>query len=332
VRRWRWFTVFFLTALLMREDIPVGLAVVGTVLLLSGHRPRAGAIMAGVSVIYFLVLRFYVMEEAGDWWFPSMYKELWADGEKGFKSVVKTLLTNPLFVLNKFVIEKKLIYMMHLLVPLVFLPARRWYLWAAFLPGIVLTLLVTNYDPPTMFSFHYVMHWAPFLFLAAVLALESIGSRLDYGPERRRAAMAAMAAASLVLSYNYGAFARREGSFKGGFHRIEFTVSDAERTRYANLMELIKDIPSDASVAATEKVGPHLSSRRVMHSMRTGPHQAEWVVASSRELKLSKTKPSLRAVLDKNEYGVVRRIADLALLRRGHDTSKNAALIRDWGL
>lgn len=332
VRRWRWFSAFFVVALLMREDIPVGLAVIGGVLLLSGHRPVAGAIMAGVSVIYFAVLRFYVMEEAGDWWFPNMYKELFADGEKGFKSVVKTLLTNPLFVLSKLVVEKKLIYLMHLLVPLAFLPARRWYLWAAFIPGALLTLLVTSYDPPITFSFHYVMHWAPYLFLGAVLALDSIGKGLDFGPERRRAALAAMVSASLVLSYNYGAFARRANSFKGGFHKVEFTFTDAERQRYENLMELIKVIPKDASVAATEKVGPHLSSRRVMHTMRTGPHGAEWIVASSRELKLSRTRPSLKAVLEKNEYGVVRRIGDLALFKKGHDVSGNAALIRDWKL
>jgi uncharacterized membrane protein len=279
-----------------------------------------------------LLLRFYVMEEAGDWWFPTMYKELWADNERGFRSVLKTLLTNPLFVITKLAIEKKLIYLTHLLTPLAFLPLRRWYLWLSLIPGTLLTLLVTNYDPPIQFSFHYVMHWAPYLFMASVLALVAIGKSPDLGPQRQRAALFALCGASAVLSFNYGAFARREGSFKGGFHKVEFTYTQAEADRYDRLMELIKDIPKDATVAATEKVGPHLSSRRILHTMRTGPHGAEWIVASSRELKLSKTKVSLRAVLDQNQYGVVKRSGDFAVFKRGAPVDGNAKLIRDWGL
>jgi uncharacterized membrane protein len=331
-KKWVWMGVLTAIALLMREDIPIGLSVIGLFLLASGYRPTAGLVLAAVSTSYFLVLRFYVMEEAGDWWFPTMYKELWADGERGFRSVIKTLLTNPLFVIGKLAIEKKVIYLLHLLTPLAFLPLRRWYLWLSLIPGVLLTLLVTNYDPPTQFSFHYVMHWSPYLFMASVLALVAIGKSPDLGPLRQRAALFAFCGASAVLSFNYGAFACRENSFKGGFHKVEFTFTQAEYQRYERLMDLIKDIPKDATVAATEKVGPHLSSRRVLHTMRTGPRGTDWIVASSKELKLSKTKVSLRAVLDKNEYGVVRRSGDFALFKRGYKTDGNAKLIKDWGL
>jgi uncharacterized membrane protein len=331
-KRWVWMGVFAVMAVLMREDVPVGLSVIGLSLLASGYRPAAGLLLAAFSTSYFLLLRFYVMDEAGDWWFPTMYKELWADGERGFRSVIKTLLTNPLFVIDKLAIEKKVIYLMHLLVPIAFLPLRRWYLWLSLVPGTLLTLLVTNYDPPTQFSFHYVMHWAPYLFMGAVLALAAIGKSPDLGPLRQRAALMTMCGASAVLSYNYGAFATRENSFKGGFNKIEFTVSESEKQRYQRLLDLIQVIPKDASVAATEKVGPHLSSRRVLHTMRTGPRGTDWIVASSRELKLSKTKPSLRAVLDSGEYGVVRRSGDFALFKRGYKTDDNAKLIADWGL
>ncbi|HYQ15513.1 MAG TPA: DUF2079 domain-containing protein [Polyangiaceae bacterium] len=331
-KRWVWMAVFTAIALLMREDIPIGLSIIGFFLLASGYRPTAGLVLAAVSASYFLLLRFYVMEEAGDWWFPTMYKELWADGERGFRSVIKTLLTNPLFVITKLAIDKKIIYLAHLLTPMAFLPLRRWYLWLSLIPGVLLTLLVTNYDPPIQFSFHYVMHWAPYLFMASVLALVAIGKSADLGPQRQRAALFALCGASAVLSFNYGAFARRENSFKGGFHKVEFTYTQTEADRYERLLELVKDIPKDATVAATEKVGPHVSSRRILHTMRTGPHGAEWIVASSRELKLSKTKVSLRAVLDKNEYGVVKRSGDFAIFKRGYAIDGNAKLIKDWGL
>lgn len=331
-KRWVWMGVFTAVACLMREDVPIGLSMVGMFLLASGYRPMPGLVLAACSASYFLFLRFYVMDEAGDWWFPTMYKELWADGERGFRSVIKTLLTNPLFVIDKITIEKKIVYLVHLLLPIAFLPLRRWYLWLSLVPGALLTLLVTNYDPPVQFSFHYVMHWAPYMFMATVLALVAIGKSPDLGPVRQRAALLTMCCASVVLSFNYGAFAMRENAFKGGFHKVEFTYSESEDARYRRLMELVKDIPKDATVAATEKVGPHLSSRRILHTLRTGPHGATWMVASSKELKLSKTKPSLRAVLDRGEYGVVKRSGDFALFKKGAPTDSNAKLIKDWGL
>jgi uncharacterized membrane protein len=242
------------------------------------------------------------------------------------------MLTNPMFTLSKLIVEKKVYYLLHLLTPIAFLPVRRWYLWAALLPGAFLTLLVTNYDPPITFSFHYVMHWAPYLFLASVVALEAMRNGPVFGPERHRAAAVAMIAGSLVLSYNYGAFARREGSFKAGFSKIEFTFTEEEWDRYQELLEITSIIPKDASLAATEKCGPHLSSRLNMFTMRQGPQTADWIVASSRELKLSKTRPTLREALESGKYGVVRRLDDFAVMKLGYSTAENQQLIDDWEL
>jgi uncharacterized membrane protein len=329
-KRYRILAVAVAIALSMREDVAVGIAVFGAFLLLSGYRPLPGLVITSSAVAYFLFLRFYVMEDAGSWWFPNMYRDLWADGEKGFRSVIRIAVTNPMFTLSKIIVEKKIVYVLHLLVPIVFLPARRWYLWAAFAPGAMLTLLVTNYDPPISFSFHYVMHWAPYLFMAVVLYLATVAK--EKTPTRARAALAALIASSLVLTFNYGAFPRREGSFKGGFNKIEFTYSEVEAARYARLMDLVKVLPPDAPIAATEKIGPHISSRVTLYAMRNGPQNAQYIVASSRELKLSKTKPHLKEALESGRYGVIRRVGDFALMQRGAPPKDNEQLLRDWGL
>jgi uncharacterized membrane protein len=261
-----------------------------------------------------------------------MYKTLWADGVKGYPSVIKTLISNPLFVLSKIVVERKIYYLIHLLLPLAFLPARRWYLWIAFLPGLLLTLLVTDYDPPTLFSFHYVMHWAPYVFLATPLALAAIAREGKLGLARMHAAAATMVCSSLVLTYNYGAFAARAGSLKGGYNYVEFTITDAERARFAQLETLMALIPRDASVAATETVGPHVSSRVNMYAMRTGPHGAEYILGSGKELKISHTRETMKAAIESGEYGVLKRVGEFALLKRGLDPSQNAQLLSDWQL
>ena len=53
--------------------------------------------------------------------------------------------------------------------------------------------------------------------------------------------------ATAVLSFNYGAFPMREGSFKGGFNKIEFTISETEKRRYERLMDLIKPSPNSTA-------------------------------------------------------------------------------------
>jgi uncharacterized membrane protein len=331
-RRWWFCGVAFFCTLIMREDTPPGLAVVGTFLLLTGYRPRAGAIMAAISISWFVFLRFHLMEEAGKWWFPNMYEDLWAPGEKGFRSVIKTLLSNPYYTLRHVVVEKKVFYLLHLLVPVMFLPARRWYLWAAFIPGAIITLLVTDYDPPIMFTFQYVMYWAPFLFVAAVLFLASVAKRVDFGPQRAQAALLSVALASVVLSYNYGAFAAREKSFRSGYHTISFQFTDAQRKEYEQLRELVSHIPPKASVAATERIGAHVAARRWFYSMRRGLHGAEYVVARKTELRLDRTKVSLYEGLRNGEYGVLHRVGPFVLFKKGHDTSRNEELIEEWKL
>ncbi len=330
-KRWVVFWITALAAILMREDMPVGMAVAGAVLLLTGHRPKSGLALAVVATGWFLFLRGYIMTAAGNWWFPKMYKDLWAPGQEGFTSVAKTLLSNPPYVFSTLLEKDKIFYVLHLVVPLALLPLRRVWAWVAMINGSLFTLLTTDYLPTITFSFHYVMHWAPYVFVAAVLVVSCIGRAGGDGRVHHRAALAAVAFATLVTSFNYGAFARRD-TFKGGFSHISFDMSDLEKRRYAELQSMIALIPPDASVAATEKLGPHVSSRKLLYSMRKGPQGAEYVLAWRHDLGLERTKPTFKKTVKGTEYGVLERRGGFVLLKKGHDPSGNAELAEDWGL
>ncbi len=66
--------------------------------------------------------------------------------------------------------------------------------------------------------------------------------------------------------------------------------------------------------------------------MRNGPQTADWIVASSRELKLSKTRPTLKEALESGKYGVIKRLDDFAVMKLGYSTAENQNLIDDWEL
>ncbi len=333
-KRWVWFTLAAIAAVLMRDDTCVGMALLGTCFALSGYRPKAGFSLAAFGLIAFVFTRGVLMKDKGEWWFPSMYDDLFPPGEKGFGSVFKTLMTNPIYVIKTLIVGNKLEFVLHMFLPLAFLPARRAYLWAIFIPGMMFTLLTTGYKPTVSPLFHYSMHWAPYLFLAAPIALAAIARESVNGKFKAAAAGLNMAVLALVFSYNFGAFWMRDTT-RGGYTRIDFQFTDADRKRYDSLMELAAMIPPDATVSATETVGPHVSSRRELYAIRMkwGKQMGEYVLISTRELKLERTQARLKEILkDKKSHGLLARRGEFILLKRGADIKSNASLVKELKL
>lgn len=330
-KRWWAGGIFFLWALIMREDMPIPLAVTGVVFLLSGHRPRAGAIMAAVASVWFIFIRFLFMNEVGAWWFPNMYEDLWAEPERGFRGVILTLISNPTYTLKHIFVEKKFWYLLHLLAPVVFIPMRRWWGWAALVPGAILTLLVTDYAPPILFSFQYVMHWSPYLFIATALVLASM-RRTEEGRAKAIGAFSMMCLASAGLSFNYGAFSARDHALESGYHKIEFSFSKQERETYEDVKRLVASIPPRASVASTERIGAHLSSRSGFYTLRRGSHGAQYIVARKKGLNLDRTKKTVFEALESGQYGVVGRYGEFIVFKKGADTKENEEIILSWRL
>src|SRR5262249_17976999 len=66
---------------------------------------------------------------------------------------------------------------------------------------------------------------------------------------------------SVLVSWKFGAIVDN-GSFKGGFSRITRKLTDAQRDAYRWIDDQTRQIPRRASVAATPKMGPHVSNRK----------------------------------------------------------------------
>ena len=173
-RRMRLFWFFWLLAIGCREDVSMGTAIVGLTLVLAGVRVRQGAAIAIASAIYFVLMRFVIMPAVGPWGFADIYKQLFPAGESSFLGVLKTMATNPLYTLRTLMTPEKLRYGLQILVPLAFLPLRRWWLAASIVPGAVLTLLTTEYGPTLDIGYQYGCDFVPYVFPAAALALAEL--------------------------------------------------------------------------------------------------------------------------------------------------------------
>lgn len=244
----------FVVAIGCREDVSIGLAILGAFLLMSGYRPRAGLVMAAVATVYFVLIRFVIMPKFGGGWFQNIYKDLMPEGAKNYGGVIATLISNPAYVFTTLLTADKLRYALQILIPVAFLPLRRSYLAVSLVHGSLLTLLSTQYPATIDIGFQYSANFIPYIFPAAALAIAALGE-----PERRRAALAGLVIGTLLCCVQWGAFPPR-AHIKGGFVTMAMTrPTDTDRKRHRDLLELDALIPRDAVVAVSEQEMPHLS-------------------------------------------------------------------------
>jgi len=275
-RRYVWLAIALPIALGCREDIGIGLTIGAIFLVFSGYRPIAGAIVALVSVCYFVVMKFILMPMAGEWWFENIYKDLFPPGQATYFGVVKTLLTNPIFVLKTLLTQDKLIHILRILTPVFFLPLRRTALWWLLIPGAFFTILTTGYKPTVSPTFQYVGHWIPYLFVATGLALAAIGKY--QGKIHQAAASITLIVVTLACTYNWGAMMQRN-HMVAGWGRVQLgPLTEEEKVKLQQLEELIALIPVDASVGASETEHPHFYQQITVQTLRYSYDKPDYIL------------------------------------------------------
>jgi len=217
-----------------------------------------------------------------------------------------------------------------MLAPLVFLPVRRLGFLLLFLPGAFLTLLTTGYAPTISIAFQYTSHWIPFLFGAAALTLHLM-RRGEQGQLRVASAIGALCVTMLSHSYNFGALLQHE-SFVGGFGRVEFEMNETARKRYEDLRRVISHIPPDASVACTEYMSPHVSTRLQSYVFRYDVGPVDYILLSDNEMNYD-LRRSLADKFRKYGYGLAAKgQKEFFLYKRGFVSPDTAAANQHLGI
>jgi uncharacterized membrane protein len=187
------------------------------------------------------------------------------------------------------------------------------------------TLLSWGYKPLYQTFFQYTSNYTTYIFFAACVTMSWWRQREAVVGERTLrmpAAVLAILATATVYSYSHGAMFQRE-SFVGGFRQIRFEVSKADHRRHNDLYELIKMIPRDASVAATEMEAPHVSNRRFCFTLRFTYEDADYLLMNLDEARGGTTNAILKGAIATGKYGYVGRRGNFALWKRGGDQSRN---------
>lgn len=319
-------TIAIILSLSVREDVSAGVAIVGVYMLFWGRRPRAGLIVALVGASYFVVMKLVIMPTIlGHGSFSWIFKDLLPAGESSFGAVLKTVVGNPAYTWSTLVVERKLIYLLQIFVPLAFLPLVRPMGWVCTLPGVLFTLLATRYDPPISLGFQYASHWVAYLFPALAVALgdeQRARHPFDRAQDaRKRSWLAAIVFGTLVVGYQYGVVFQQNIA-RAAWDPVRSGLTITDKSRYRQLREVIASMPPHAKVAGSERVLPHVSNRPDAYRLQHGLYDAEYVLVDRTRIGSGERKHVL-PVLKNGSFGVVSDKGDFLLIRRGAPTTGN---------
>lgn len=338
-----WFTFYFVLArrnvlaavfavltLSVREDVSVGLAILGLLLVLTERRTKAGLWLAGAGVAYFVAMKLVIMplQRGGHEAFIHQYAGLVPEGSRGFSGVMKTVLGNPVFTLGVVLEKDKLLYLLQIFLPLAFFPLRRPVGLLCCVPGFLFTLLSTGYRPLYQISFQYTAHWTSYLFIVLIVNLAWLGRqslpRGHAGAAWRRAWILAISIAMLVTSYQFGALIQHN-AVRGGFGIYHFGTTAEDRERRRTLYELLAMVPAKAKIVSSENVVPQVSNRAFAYTLRLGIEDAEYLLFSMPPGGEERDK--VMEALPPGTFGVVAERGKYVLAKRGYPTDLNPGVV-----
>jgi uncharacterized membrane protein len=291
-RKYKGFFVCLVVSLLVKEEIAliaIGFGVF--IFLFQGKRPLGlGVSLAATGFAVALLLfvtPFFRGAKVGDFY----YFGGGAFAGRGVRyaylghslpEIVTTLVTRPDIVLEHVLIPGKIEYVLHLLVPLAFLPLIGSDVALLALPTLGYTLLsdyIWQYDIRTLYPAPLI----PFMFFSAIVGLKRIlawrvsipflqRSRNLSSNIARVAAVAVLILVSSALSY----LLQGSGPFALNFQAGNYAVApDALRQE-----SWLRSIPSDAVVVAQNEFLAHVSNRKVVHEIPAiaDYRQADYIV------------------------------------------------------
>jgi uncharacterized membrane protein len=318
------FLAALVLALLVKEEVALSVAAIGLYVALVKGRGRLGYAIAAVGLAYFLAVTQVVMPALGGVPQINRFAGMMAPGSEGLAAVAKTLLTNPFYTaVFVFSNQDRLVYLVQLLLPVLFLPLLAGGAWIAALPAISVALL-TSAETQFSISYQYSAIIIPFIFFLAVLGVRALSpSRFSL---LRTALAASVLVAGLAMNYSYGWIFSKQ------------SPEIPEQTQHAaDVAACLRDVPQSVSVSTTSDLLPHVSGRKDIYLFPivngadyivfdADPTANFWpfVEWNARNQAIGRLVP----LVVSGEYGLVTSRGGCLVLKRGHDTAANREALR----
>jgi uncharacterized membrane protein len=185
--------------------------------------------------------------------------------------------------------EPKILYVLTLVGPLVFLPFFARVGRVMLFYGLLFCFLATR---TAVFSphFQYSSVILPIAFALTPMALRQIEdagvpSKLGLNaPRLSRGLLGAALVASLLCSWKFGGLIANQ-TFRGGFSGVARSLGPKEAETYAWVRAQADSIPLNESVGTTNRLGCHVSNRKEVFFYPYAAPNVDWVFIDEAELR-----------------------------------------------
>ncbi len=350
-KRWWWlFGGLAVLILAIREDTGVVLFSVGFYLVLSKRYPRIGLAVCALSLSYMLVVTNLVMplfsQDISRRFMIEQFGQYIDGNEASTLEVIWKIISNPwrlvVEILTPF--SKNVKYLLGQSLPLAFVPLISSGTWLV--AGFPLLKIFLRHDQFALsLNMRFALTVVPGLFYGAILWWSQHPKALK--PAFRRVWVLCI---SLSLFFTFTANPHRTWSFliPDSFSPLVY-VSPLHQWEHAQQMRsLLREIPPDASVAATFYLVPHLSSRREivqlpLLQLRNDQREeisVDYAIADLWQLqkyqvafrddreKLQNLVPVIDQLLAQGSYGMIGCKDGIILMRQG--TASEPTALAAW--
>lgn len=266
--------IFFLLAMMCREDIAFMVLLFGLVFILIRKQWRFGSVLAGIALLWLLVVFLIIYPAFAVSDSPVQYS-LFSSFGGSPRDVVVTIFQHPFHFLSYTLQLDKLSYVLYLFLP--------FLLFGFFKPSLLLPAIVSfgvvffHKDATGLMSgrLHYHAPIMAPLMLASVYGASWVFKKLHHVKNIQALVAVTMVCVGFLLlpqSISYLGITSEMGYFPGEY-------SEAQKQTAHKAIALI---PDDASLIATYHAGAHLAARRNLYLVGT-PYRntAEYILLTT---------------------------------------------------
>jgi uncharacterized membrane protein len=273
--------VFLALCLMVKEDFSVTFLMFGLYILVfrpAGFRRRDGAIVAIIAVVWMaLVLYLFYPAATRGMAYPFVERRYpWLGGTP--ESAAKVLLTQPWVMIPYLLQTPKLLFLLRLFGPLLFLPLLGMPVILLSFP-VLIYLMLSNYEPQWSVQSYYNPPLLPYLFFGLIIALDIVRrwiARLGVRPDRIEVGMACV----IITAVSVGYYVDAPGPGSRNFRAARFSVTP----RVEAARRILAQVPTDASVSAVWPLVPQLSQRQRIYTVLARPKTpTEYIVLEESE-------------------------------------------------
>lgn len=249
--------VFGVLTLLVKEDAFIYLLFFALYVLIADKNWKVSLPVAAVAIVYFVTVS-SIMEAHGTGIMSNRYGNLIYDSEDGLLGVIKTFIMNPGYVLTQIFSSpkgnaEKIWYLLHLLLPLGFIPFATKKLSRYLLLCPILLNILTMYQYQPDITFQYSFGITAFLFYATVLNL----SELEGFSKKYLLQVAAAASVLLFVMVcvpKFASYAEKHDNFSDTYDRFDYALTEV--------------LPEDVPVAASSFFISHIYDRDEIYEVK----------------------------------------------------------------